>query len=34
MGERWGRVDRAYQRGQELPAVSLYKVGGAYFVRD
>ncbi len=34
MGERWGRVDPAYQRGQELPAVSLYKVGGAYFVRD
>jgi len=34
MGERWGRVDRAYQRGKELPAMSLYKVGGDYFVRD
>jgi hypothetical protein len=34
MGERWSRVDRAYQEGVELPAVSLYKVGDAYFVRD
>ena len=34
MGERWGRIDRAYHRGDELPAVSLYKVGEAYFVRD
>ena len=34
MGERWGRVDRAYHRGQELPAVSLYKIGEEYFVRD
>ena len=34
MGERWGRVDRAYHRGHELPAVSLYKIGDAYFVRD
>lgn len=34
MGERWGRIDRAYHRGQELPAVSLYKIGDAYFVRD
>ena len=34
MGERWGRVDRAYHRGLELPAVSLYKIGDAYFVRD
>src|SRR5215211_3855202 len=34
MGERWGRVDRAYHRGNELPAVSLYKIGDAYFVRD
>ena len=34
MVDRWGRVDRAYHRGVELPAVSLYKVGDAYFVRD
>ncbi|MDQ5830030.1 MAG: hypothetical protein M3324_09285, partial [Actinomycetota bacterium] len=34
MGERWNRVDRAYHRGVELPAVSLYKIGDAYFVRD
>ena len=31
---RWGRIDRAYHRGDELPAVSLYKIGGRYFVRD
>ncbi len=24
MGERWGRIDRAYHRGDELPAVSLF----------
>lgn len=34
MAERWGRVDRAYHRGVELPTVSLYKVGDEYFVRD
>jgi hypothetical protein len=34
MGERWSRIDRAYHRGDELPAVSLYKIGEAYFVRD
>ncbi len=34
MGDRWGRIDRAYHRGVELPAVSLYKIGEAYFVRD
>jgi hypothetical protein len=31
---RWGRVDSAYHRGIELPAVSLYKIGDRYFVRD
>jgi len=25
--ERWKRIDRAFHRGEELPAVSLYKVG-------
>jgi hypothetical protein len=34
MAKRWSRVDHAYHRGDELPAVSLYKIGEAYFVRD
>ncbi len=34
MAERWGRVDRAYHKGVELPAVSLYKIGDEYFVPD
>jgi hypothetical protein len=32
--ERWKHIDRAFHRGEELPAVSLYKVGGFYFVLD
>jgi hypothetical protein len=32
--ERWKRIDRAFHRGEQLPAVSLYKVGGIYFVLD
>jgi hypothetical protein len=31
--ERRGRIYRAYYRGEELPAVSLYKIGETYFVR-
>lgn len=31
---RWSRVDRAYHQGVELPAVSLYKIGDVYYVRD
>ena len=34
MSQRWSRVDRAYHQGVELPAVSLYKIGEAYFVWD
>ncbi len=34
MSDRWRRIDQAYHRGVELPAVSLYKIGDAYFVRD
>jgi hypothetical protein len=34
MAHRWGRIDRAYHKGDELPAVSLYKIGEAYFVWD
>ena len=31
---RWKRIDRAFHRGEELPPVSLYKVGSFYFVLD
>jgi hypothetical protein len=34
MCQRWSRVDRAYHEGVELPAVSLFKIGEAYFVSD
>ena len=32
--DRWKRVDLAFRRGEELPMVSLYKIGEAYFVLD
>jgi hypothetical protein len=32
--ERWKRIDRAFNRGEQLPPVSLYKVGSFYFVLD
>jgi hypothetical protein len=32
--EGWKRIDRAFWRGEELPPVSLYKIGGFYFVLD
>jgi hypothetical protein len=34
VGERWKRIDRAFNRGEQLPSVSLYKVGSFYFVLD
>lgn len=34
VGERWKRIDRAFHRGEELPPVSLYKIGHSYFVLD
>ena len=34
VGQRWKRIDRAFQRGEDLPPVELYKVGEAYFVVD
>src|SRR5215216_730909 len=34
IGEKWKRIDRAFQRGEELPPVELYEVGEAYFVVD
>jgi hypothetical protein len=32
--EKWKCIDRAFYRGEKLPPVSLYKVGGFYFVLD
>jgi hypothetical protein len=32
--QRWKRIDRAFHRGEVLPPVSLYKVGGFYFILD
>jgi hypothetical protein len=34
LAERWKRVDRAFYRGLDLPAVRLYKMGESYFVED
>jgi hypothetical protein len=34
MGERWKRIDRAFQRGEDLPPVELYELGETYFVLD
>jgi len=34
VGERWKRIDRAFQRGEDLPPVELYTLGDAYFVVD
>ena len=34
LAERWKRVDRAFHRGLDLPAVRLYKLGNSYFVED
>jgi hypothetical protein len=34
VGERWKRIDRAFQRGEDLPPVELYELGDAYFVVD
>jgi hypothetical protein len=34
LAERWKRVDRAFHRELDLPAIRLYKVGNSYFVED
>src|ERR671929_808609 len=34
LGDRWKRIDRMMHRAEELPPVSLYKIGDAYFVQD
>jgi hypothetical protein len=32
--DRWKKIDRMMHRSEELPPVSLYKIGDAYFVGD
>ena len=34
LGTRWRRIDEIMHREEELPPVSLYKIGDAYFVED
>jgi hypothetical protein len=34
VGQRWKRIDRAFQNGEDLPPVELYKLEEAYFVVD
>ena len=34
VGEKWKRIDRAFQRGEDLPPVELYGIGDTYFVLD
>src|SRR5215208_1430086 len=34
VGHKWKRIDRAFQRGEDLPPVELYEIGEAYFVVD
>jgi hypothetical protein len=34
LGGRWKKIDQAMLKAEELPPVSLYKIGDAYFVRD
>src|SRR3990170_2144385 len=34
LGARWKRIDEMMHRSEELPPVSLYKIGDAFFVRD
>jgi len=31
---KWERIDLSFLRGEELPPVSLYKIGAAYFILD
>ncbi len=34
LGTRWKRIDEMMHRAEELPPISLYKIGDAYFVND
>jgi hypothetical protein len=32
--ERWARLDAAMRRGEAIPPIEVYELGGAYFVKD
>ena len=34
LGERWKRIDQMMHKAEDLPPVSLFKIGDAYFVND
>src|ERR671939_936242 len=34
VGHKWKRIDRAFQKGEDLPLVELYEIGDAYFVAE
>ena len=34
VGQRWKHINRAFQKGEDLPPVELYEIGDAYFVVD
>ena len=34
LSTRWKKIDQMMHRAEELPPISLYKIGDAYFVRD
>src|ERR687889_668903 len=34
VGQRWKRIDRAFQKGEDMPPVELYEIGDTYFVVD
>ena len=34
VGHKWKRIDRAFQKGEDMPPVVLYEIGGSYFVVD
>jgi hypothetical protein len=34
LGARWRRIDEIMHRAEELPPISVYKIGDAYFVQD
>ena len=34
VGHKWKRIDRAFQRSEDMPPVELYEIGDAYFVVD
>jgi hypothetical protein len=32
--QRWARLDAAVRRGEAIPPIQVYELGGAYFVKD